>query len=283
MVRSSIRETGGTLRKIAALPTLLTLGNAVCGFASIAVASAIKGESDANADLYYMLSAVFIFGAMVFDASDGCVARLSGSASDFGRHLDSLCDAVSFGVAPSFLLLCIGQHWGANYPGRPVIALIAGLYLVCAILRLARYDVESSPDPNAGMHFKGLPSMAAAGCVATLGLLRAGYGSEWHGLTDKVLAEFVVTWAPLGTLVVALLMVSTVPFPHVTKHLTQRCSPFGVLVQAVLVVFVIALTRGLALALLFWVYALAFPIRSLLVGRHQPVAPVEITRTFDVS
>ncbi len=66
-------------------------------------------------------------------------------------------------------------------------------------------------------------------------------------------------------------MVSSVPFPHVIKHLTQRRRRhFGVVVQAVLVVFVIALTRGLALALLFWGYALAFPIRSMLVARRRP-------------
>jgi CDP-diacylglycerol--serine O-phosphatidyltransferase len=266
------------LRKIAVLPTLLTLGNAVCGFASIAIASCIsmKGETDANANLYYMTSAVLIFAAMIFDALDGYAARLARSVSDFGKELDSLCDAVSFGIAPAFLLLCIGQDW-TNSRARQVIAVIAALYLVCTILRLARYNVESSPDPNAGKRFKGLPSPAAAGCVATLALLRSGYGVDLNGLTDsRMVANFVSTWAPLGTLFVALLMVSSVPFPHLIKHLSQRRRKhFGVVVQAVLIVFVIALTRGLALALLFWAYALAFPIRSLLVGRRRVEAPVE--------
>ncbi len=263
------------MRKIAVLPTLLTLGNAVCGFSSIALASCIKGDSDPNADLYYMVSAVLIFGAMIFDALDGYAARLSRSASEFGKELDSLCDAVSFGVAPAFLLLCIGQAW-TNDRVRQVIAVIAALYMVCAILRLARYNVEKSPDPNAGKRFKGLPSPAAAGCVATLALLRSGYGIAGSGVSASAVNYHVTTWAPLGTLLVALLMVSSVPFPHVIKHLTQRRRRhFGVVVQAVLVVFVIALTRGLALALLFWAYALAFPIRSLLLSRQRAVAPEE--------
>src|SRR5205823_10462650 len=114
------------------------LGNAVCGFASIAIASSIKGEGESNTNLYYMLSAVLIFAAMVFDALDGYAARLSKSASDFGKELDSLCDAVSFGVAPAFLLLCLGQEWPSER-ARQVIAVIAALYMVCAILRLARY------------------------------------------------------------------------------------------------------------------------------------------------
>jgi CDP-diacylglycerol--serine O-phosphatidyltransferase len=263
------------VRKIAVLPTLLTLGNGVCGFASIAIASSIKSDNS-NVHLY-MISAVLIFGAMIFDALDGYAARLSKSVSDFGKELDSLCDAVSFGVAPAFLLLCIGQDWAANERARQVIAVIAGLYMVCAILRLARYNVESSPDPNAGKRFKGLPSPAAAGCVATLALLRSGYGGvEWKALTGETLTWFVSTWAPLGTLLVALLMVSRVPYPHVIKHLTQRRRRhFGVVVQAVLIVFVIALTRGLALALLFWAYALAFPVRSMLLRRQRPAPAPE--------
>jgi CDP-diacylglycerol--serine O-phosphatidyltransferase len=220
-----------------------------------------------------MLSAVLIFGAMVFDALDGYVARMARSVSDFGKQLDSLCDAVSFGVAPGFLLLCIGTDWGTNFRARQIIAVIAGLYMVCAILRLARYNVEASPDPNAGKRFKGLPSPAASGCVATLGLLRSGYGVEWNGLSPEVLNYFVSTLAPLGTLIVALLMVSSIPYPHVIKQLTQRRRrPFGVVVQAVLIVFVIAVTRGLALAPLFWAYALAFPVRALLLMRHHPAA-----------
>jgi CDP-diacylglycerol--serine O-phosphatidyltransferase len=266
------------LRKIAVLPTLLTLGNAVCGFASIAIASSIKSD-DANANLAYMLSAVLIFVAMVFDALDGYAARLSKSVSDFGKELDSLCDAVSFGVAPAFLLLCIGQDWGGNFRARQVIAIIAALYMVCAILRLARYNVETSPDPNAGKRFKGLPSPAAAGCVATLGLLRSGYGVDGTVFSDKTIADFVVMWAPLGTLFVALLMVSSVPFPHVIKYLTQRRRRhFGVVVQVVLVLFVIALNKSVALALLFWAYALAFTIRALVLSLRHPAAPVETHR-----
>jgi CDP-diacylglycerol--serine O-phosphatidyltransferase len=261
------------VRKIAIIPTLLTLGNAVCGFASIAVASRIASTTtDAEAQVYYLVSALLIFGAMVFDALDGYVARLARSASDFGKELDSLCDAISFGVAPGFLLLCLGASW-ANDHARQIIAVIAGLYLVCAILRLARYNVETSPDPLAGKRFKGLPSPAAAGCVASLALLRSGYGVESNGLTIYGVTNFVETWAPLGTLIVALLMVSSIPFPHFTKHLLRRRRHFGVVVQAVLIVFLIAATRGLALTLLFWAYALFFPVRWMLLrGRRRNIA-----------
>ena len=72
------------MKKIAILPTLLTLANAVCGFASIACASKIGLEPAAESDKYFAYSGWFIIGAMVFDALDGYVARLSKTASDFG-------------------------------------------------------------------------------------------------------------------------------------------------------------------------------------------------------
>jgi len=97
--------------------------------------------------------------------------QLSKTASEFGGQLDSLCDAISFGAAPAFLLLRLGQDWEATAV-RQTIAIIAALYMMCAVLRLARFNVENSPDPVSHKRFKGLPSPAAAGCVASLAILR---------------------------------------------------------------------------------------------------------------
>src|SRR5207302_514604 len=101
---------GRPMRKIAILPTLLTLGNAVCGFSAIIVASWIGGPE--STDEYFAYSAWLIVAAMLFDVLDGFVARLSKTASEFGGQLDSLCDAVSFGAAPAFLLLRLSREWG---------------------------------------------------------------------------------------------------------------------------------------------------------------------------
>src|SRR5438552_18337625 len=110
---------------------------------------------------------------MVFDGLDGYAARLSKTASEFGGQLDSLCDAISFGVAPAFLLLRLGREWELTL-AQQTIAVISVLYMACAILRLARFNVENSPDPAAQKRFKGLLSPAAAGCVASLCSLRGG-------------------------------------------------------------------------------------------------------------
>src|SRR5438128_500110 len=125
------------MKKIAIIPTLLTLGNAVCGLASMACASKI---GSADGDLYFTLSGWLIIAAMLFDALDGYVARLSKSASDFGLQLDSLCDAISFGAAPAFLLLRLGPSSQPLARLHLALAVIAALYMVCAILRLARFN-----------------------------------------------------------------------------------------------------------------------------------------------
>ncbi len=248
-----------TVKKIAILPTLLTLGNGVCGFASIAYASKIGPNSPpGEMDHLFLLSACLILASMVFDALDGYAARLSKSASDFGGQLDSLCDAISFGAAPAFLLLRLGMDWQKQLLGQAV-AMIAGLYMVCAVLRLARFNLENSPDPASHKRFKGLPSPAAAGCVVSLAILRS---TEWSGIGTETMQAFVRVWAPLGTLIAALLMVSRVTYPHITKQILRGRRPFSVLVQLVLALFIIALTPHLACFLLFWGYALNGLVRQ---------------------
>ena len=253
------------MKKIAILPTLLTLGNGICGFAAIAYASKIGPNSPpSEMEFYFLLSSGLIIAAMIFDVLDGYAARLSKTASDFGGQLDSLCDAISFGAAPAFLLLRLGLDWQRPMV-RQAVAMIAALYMVCAVLRLARFNMENSPDPASHKRFKGLPSPAAAGCVVSLAILRAA-PSVWggSGLNGEMLQMFVRVWAPLGTLLAALLMVSRVAYPHITKQILRGRRPFSVLVQVVLALFVIGLTQELAFFLLFWGYAVSGLIRHLL-------------------
>jgi len=252
------------VRKVAILPTLLTLGNAVCGFAAIAYASKI-GQPDSNPldDSFFLaMSGWLIVAAMIFDGLDGSVARLSKVTSNFGGELDSLCDAISFGVAPAFLLLRLGPGWDPYPLLHQALAGVATLYMLCAILRLARFNVENSPDSSAHKRFRGLPSPAAAGCIASLAILR-GQLPRWTGMEQ--LAGAVQVWAVLGGLLVALLMVSRLSYPHVVKQLFRGRRHFNHLMQILLAVFVIVLLQELALALLFWSYALGILARYLWV------------------
>ena len=269
------------MRRIAVVPTLLTLGNAICGFAAIACASKITGNA-AESDQWFALSGWLIIAAMIFDGLDGYVARIAKTASRFGGELDSLCDAVSFGVAPAFLLLKMGPGWEPQPLLHQLLAGIATLYMVCAILRLARFNVDNTPDPAAHKRFRGLPSPGAAGCIASLAILRGGLPDKiiavWHDAPPEAIRQLVDRMvevsAPIGALCVALLMVSIIPYPHVTKQVLRGKRHVGHLIQVLLAAFIIFLIRELALFLLFWVYALGVPLRYAIMKQLKKAAPI---------
>lgn len=261
------------MRKVAIIPTLLTLGNAVCGFAAIAYASKID-HTEAS-EFYFAVSGWLIMAAMVFDVLDGYVARLSRTASKFGGELDSLCDGISFGLAPAFLLMRMGPGWEPRPLLHQALAGIAGLYMVCALLRLARFNVENTPDPASHKRFRGLPSPGAAGCLASLAILRGSLAEKWH-LDAALVQPAVEVWATLGAFVVALLMVSRVPYPHVTKQFLnqtlKRRRHFSRLVEFVVLAFMVFMFREMVLILAFWVYALGLPLRYLVLRALKPEA-----------
>lgn len=129
------------------LPCMFTIASLFCGFYSIL--SAVKGE--------FTVAAVAIIIAAIFDGIDGRVARMTGTTSTFGKELDSLCDAVSFGVAPGML----AYFWVLQPYGR-YGWLAAFLYVATTILRLARFNSQTSNSKN----FIGLPCPAAAGTIS---------------------------------------------------------------------------------------------------------------------
>jgi len=271
------------VKKIAIVPTLLTLGNGISGFASITLASKINpGEAAVNNEIFFAAAGWLILIAMVFDMFDGYVARLSKTASKFGGELDSLCDAISFGVAPAFLLLKMGPGWEPSGLVHLLVAGIAVLYMVCAVLRLARFNIDNTPDPASHKRFRGLPSPAAAGCLASLAILRGEF-ANWlldhfpllngEQVTQGVV-RFVEVMAPLGALVVGLLMVSRIPYPHVSKRISRRGRHVGQAAQILAALLVMLLVRDLAMVLIFWGYALALPLRQMVQRAwHRDEAP----------
>ena len=162
------------VKKIAIIPTLLTLANAVCGFAAIAYASKITETPQ-----YFVVSGWLIIAAMVFDVLDGYVARLSKTASKFGAELDSLCDGISSGLAPAFILMRMGPDW-TNPLGHQLLAGIAALYMACTLLRLARFNVESTLEASSHKVFRGLPSPGACRVPGLAGNPSRRSGSVHH-------------------------------------------------------------------------------------------------------
>jgi len=159
------------------LPSLFTAGNILAGFFSIT--ETIKATSGAgNAQLHLDWAAIAILFAIPFDGLDGRIARMTNTCSDFGKELDSLADAITFGVAPSLLALIWGFHFLPDSMNpqlhqhlQQAGAFICFLFLIGGVSRLARFNISHDAQPrNPGRpgrkYFVGMPIPAAAGLLA---------------------------------------------------------------------------------------------------------------------
>lgn len=178
------------MRSLRWLPNLVTLFNLFTGFLSIVLVS--EGKSEAAAWL--------VFVALFWDSLDGNIARIFQNPSLLGKELDSLADMVSFGVAPAFIFFKNLQHEFSFWT-----FLIVFIYLGAVAYRLARFNIKAS---SAKTYFQGLPSPAAAVTVSMVFLAASKNG--W-------MPDFLFELALMGMMVVlAFLMVSSVPYPKVS-------------------------------------------------------------------
>jgi CDP-diacylglycerol--serine O-phosphatidyltransferase len=239
-------------RGVYLLPSMLTVSNLLCGYASIVYST--RGDFDT--------AAVLIGVAMVVDTLDGFFARLTHSQSAFGAELDSLADVVSFGVAPAILAFT----WGLWPLGR--FGWAAGfVYVTTAALRLARFNIQGMAATDK-RYFAGLPSPAAASVTAATVFLY-----PW-GLQDVRIAALAL---PV-LLVPGFLMVSTIRFRSVkSMDVGWRRSPVLLLVGAVVLAAILSHPR-IALVVLSYSYvlvALVFFIYSRVRRRPPAEKPAE--------
>lgn len=249
---------------LAVLPTMLTLGNAVCGLASIAVVMSVP--PDGPNDYALFVAGILIFGGMLFDALDGSAARMTGQESEFGAQLDSLCDAITFGTAPAVIVWRISD----SLPQRLSWA-IGVLFALCVLIRLARFNVETNED-DTHEGFDGLPSPAAAGTLAAFAIAMPELSSV---VSDTIYPDSVRAFAknlviashyfiPILALALAFLMVSRYQYPHVVQQWVRgRRAPHQI-GQALFALVGVILLHWLALPLAFCYYAFSSPIRSML-------------------
>jgi CDP-diacylglycerol--serine O-phosphatidyltransferase len=182
--------------KIFLLPNLMTAGNLIFGFLAVLKIIDATFQRDTGGENWqhtYLVSIYCILAACVFDLLDGRLARLGGKESPFGREFDSLADVVSFGVAPALLLFKVVLH---NIPHQ-VGWLIAGFYLVCGALRLARFNIAATYSLGTGTRdFTGFPIPAAAGVISSITLLIiSNYSTEEAlraGYADVCLAALML-------------------------------------------------------------------------------------------
>jgi CDP-diacylglycerol---serine O-phosphatidyltransferase len=236
-------------RGVSVLPSLFTLANLFCGYACVVYA--MRGEFETAAPLIGI--------AVVLDMLDGRIARMTGTASEFGVQFDSMADIVSFGMAPAILAF----GWGLSSLGR-LGWTAAFLFVAAAALRLARFNVQTGSIDK--RYFIGMPSPAAAGIVAaTVYAYPAGF-SELHFA------------APLVLLVVvpAALMVSTIRFRSFKSLDTSTRHPFRLLILFALFIAALVTRPQEVLVLVSYTYLVSPLIGALLARlRRQPDAEPE--------
>ena len=224
------------------LPNIITLSSMFSGFYSI-IASF-------NSD--YERAAWAIMIASVFDVLDGWVARMTHTTSKFGIEIDSLSDAISFGVAPGVLV----YSWSLQSFGK--IGWLGAFFMVaCAALRLARFNVQMGSEEK--KHFTGLPSPAAALMIATTVLayqevIDALKEMHLAGLADVISLDY---WVLALTFAVAGLMVSNITYHSVKEANLKERRPFGLLVGIVALLTIVAYHPALVLFLISLTYVLA--------------------------
>jgi CDP-diacylglycerol--serine O-phosphatidyltransferase len=233
------------------LPNLLTTGNLFFGFFS--VVKSLQGD--------FWAASTAILLAAVFDILDGRVARMTNGTSEFGVQYDSLCDLLSFGMAPAFLM----YQFGLNTMGR-VGWILCFIFLASGALRLARFNVQSAIGKANG-DFIGLPIPMAAIVVATyvafladLKLSVADHSDWMHKIfvlfeNDSLRTGVLTVMAPL----LGFLMVSNVAYRSHKSVNINIVKPFRLLALSVLFVGLLA-TKPEMFGFLFCLfYALSGP------------------------
>lgn len=221
------------------LPNLFTAASIFMGI--LAIFMAHKGLMNADSKAF-TTACWYILFSMVLDGLDGRVARLTNTASKFGVEFDSLADVVAFGVAPAVLVFFYVGH---EY-GRYGMA-ISGLFVVLGAIRLARFNITTSPETNS---FIGLPIPSAAAIICLWILVIEYKRLEFWGVSSFVNSHnylFLIL-----TFLVAILMVSNIRYPSF-KKIKWNLKYFVLLL---LVLTCVIVQPSLSLCLIFSAYIL---------------------------
>ena len=273
-LRRKARRRKVTRRTLSVLPSMLTLGNLLCGFVAIFIASRPADTALPMDWSPLTYAGILIFLGMVFDGLDGSVARMTHATSSLGEQLDSMADMVTFGVAPAFLAVQVigvqtpylAEHTDLLFDR--VVLVIACIYVACTALRLARFNVEViQPEESDHLSFKGLPSPGAAGTVASLVLLHQHLIDQYiktHELAENLWMPTparLAGFAMVGIMMLAAFaMVSKLRYLHVVnRYIAGRHAKIGTLAKLVVVLLLLAVYPRQALAAGFCLYALSAP------------------------
>lgn len=230
-----IESNKGKIKVAYILPNMLTAISLFLGILSII--SSAKGDFES--------AAFYIFYSLIFDGLDGRVARITGTTSKFGIEFDSLADLVAFGVAPAMLVFYLVGHDFGRFG-----ILTAGIFTVFGAIRLARFNVMTSPEePNV---FIGLPIPAAAVFMGCLSLVYA----EHHLFREYAFCILLVSLA------VSILMVSNIRFASFKKINFQKSDFMKTFVACLALFSLLYLYFLETLTALMSLYLLSGPARA---------------------
>ncbi|MCP4091812.1 MAG: hypothetical protein GY747_00030 [Planctomycetes bacterium] len=248
---------------------LVTLGNLACGVIAMLLCVTAVLENDPKR-LYE--GGLYLVLANLLDAVDGKLARITGSASPLGAQLDSLADAVTFGVAPGILSISLLRVMGPGldinmHPRLMIIAPV--IFSCCAVLRLARFNVdhESEDLTTDHAHFIGLPSPGAAALPIALVLFFFGVEDIKIFTLDEHVLYGLQYWSlvmiPFLLMGLGLLMVSRVPYPHFFAWMTRSRRPVKTLAKFVVLFALLFLEPELAMVFMAGLFVFVPLIRDL--------------------
>ena len=219
------------------LPNLLTTASLFSGFFSIV--SAINGN--------FVASGMALFAAQMLDGLDGRVARLNNSQSLFGAQYDSLCDVISFGLAPAIIVFL----WGLDSLGQTGWV-FSFFYVAAAALKLARFNTYIGSEDS---YFKGLPSPVASGMVVYYVWAMSSYGIQ-----GGEVGSFLAILTAILTGCVSLLMVVNVPYYSFKEIELKKRVPFFSMLFVVFIFALISIDPPIVLASCAFAYIISGPL-----------------------
>jgi CDP-diacylglycerol--serine O-phosphatidyltransferase len=262
-------KKGRVRRGVYLLPSLFTVGTLVCGY--IAILSTLKatGMDGDQVRLGFDTAAKAIGWAVVFDALDGRIARLTNACSDFGREFDSLADVVTFGVAPAFLAFAWGIRPVEEVAGTQLVQhlrdagwVVTFAFVICGAARLARFNIDSGKPSSDRRHFVGLPIPGAAAVIAAL------VHCIKYPINDWI---YGIVWLAIVA-ALAFLMVSKVRYPSFKTFDLRRRRPYFAIILIGLIIYAIwAFSEPVLLAIAL-LHGLSGPT-SRLVSKIRPNQP----------
>ena len=254
------------------LPSLFTAGNMAAGY--YAITQTIQGSA---ADQSYFDRAALALGiAVLFDGLDGIIARMTNTASDFGKELDSLADVITFGVAPSLLaylwgfrMLPLMRNPDLRAQLIQIGIFVCFIFLVCGASRLARFNISIDPQPrNPGRpgkkYFVGMPIPAGAGVISSVIHFQRGspIDNPWIALVWLCLLLFT-----------SFLMVSNWRFWSAKEVMTGGRHPFQLVAWIVTIGALIVLYHRYMLIIIAMAYLVSGVVARLAYswsrGRRQ--------------